>query len=191
MTKTKLYRLRSKFDGLRLIMREWPCTNPVAVIFLVHGIGEHAKVYDEWAKKFNSKHFAVIGFDLRGHGLSAGKRGHTPMYRAYMSDLFYIKKQIQKIYPNKPIIIYGHSMGGNLALNFLLKKRSGLIGGIAASPWLSLAVDPPFYKVFIGRIVGWFFPDYSDSNKSSIDKSLTNAEDDPLLHDHISITTYL
>ncbi|MFT6846029.1 MAG: acylglycerol lipase, partial [Flavobacteriales bacterium] len=164
MSATKLYRLRSKFDGLGIIMREWACNAPAkAVIILVHGIGEHSKVYKSWAKRFNQEGYNVVSFDLRGHGLSGGKRGHIPIYRAYMSDLSMIYRQVKTKYPSMPIMLYGHSLGGNIVLHFLLKKRKFIIGAVASSPWLTLAFEPPFYKVLIGRIVGLFWPEYSDS----------------------------
>lgn len=193
MSSTKLYRLRSKFDGLRLVMREWVCKGePQAVLILVHGIGEHSQVYKNWAKKFNQQHITTISFDLRGHGLSGGKRGHTPMYRAYMSDLATVYKRAKQLYPHKPILLYGHSMGGNIVLHFLLKNRKFIVGGIASSPWLSLAFEPAFYKVLLGRILKLFWPEYSNSNKTSLEADVVvDKEKDPLLHDRISITTYL
>jgi acylglycerol lipase len=91
-----------------------------------------------------------------------------------------------------PIMLYGHSLGGNIVLHFLLKKRKFIIGAVASSPWLTLAFEPPFYKVLIGRIVGLFWPEYSDSNKTSLEADvILDKNADPLLHDKISITTYL
>lgn len=191
MSKLKTYRLRSKFDGLRLVMRQWHKEECKAVVLLVHGIGEHSNVYKPWVKRFTQHNLSVIGFDLRGHGLSAGKRGHTPIYRAYMSDLAFIYRKAKELYPNLPIVLYGHSMGGNLALNFSLKKRLRIVGTIASSPWITLAFEPPFYKVFLGKLLGLFWPDYSDSNKPSIEaENDIDKEEDPLLHDRISIRTY-
>ena len=193
MAASKLYRLRSKFDGLRIIMRAWICTEESqAVVIIVHGIGEHSKVYKPWAKRFNNNGISVVSFDQRGHGLSGGKRGHTPIYRAFLSDLALVYRTTKTLFPQKPIFVYGHSMGGNIALNFLLKKRRYVVGGIASSPWLTLAFEPPFYKVLLGRIMGLFWPDYSDSNKTSLESEVVvDKEEDPLLHDTISITTYL
>jgi acylglycerol lipase len=193
MAASKLYRLRSKFDGLRIIMRTWVCPEPMeAVVIIVHGIGEHSKVYKSWSKRFNAHGISIVSFDQRGHGLSGGKRGHTPMYRAFLSDLALVYRSTKNLFPQKPIFVYGHSMGGNIALNFLLKKRRNVIGGIASSPWLTLAFEPPFYKVLLGRIMGLFWPDYSDSNKTSLESEvIVDKEEDPLLHDTISITTYL
>lgn len=193
MASSKLYRLRSKFDGLRIIMRTWVChESSEAVVIIVHGIGEHSKVYKSWSKRFNAHGISIVSFDQRGHGLSGGKRGHTPMYRAFLSDLALVYRSTKKLFPQKPIFVYGHSMGGNIVLNFLLKKRRNVIGGIASSPWLTLAFEPPFYKVLLGRIMGLFWPDYSDSNKTSLESEvIVDKEEDPLLHDTISITTYL
>ena len=71
------YTLTAK-DGTALTGYEWLVDEPKAVICMVHGLGEHMGRYHHVAEYFNDKDFAFYGFDLRGHGLSEGKRGHTP-----------------------------------------------------------------------------------------------------------------
>ena len=39
-----------------------------AVLHIVHGMGEHARRYSEFAQYLNSFGFAVYAFDQRGHG---------------------------------------------------------------------------------------------------------------------------
>ena len=63
-------------DGLTLFGRSWlPSADPVALVCLVHGHGEHSGRYQHFGKYFAGQGLAVFGVDLRGHGLSQGKKG--------------------------------------------------------------------------------------------------------------------
>jgi len=57
-----------------------PVGTPKASIMLVHGHGEHIARFDHVAAALTDKGYAMLGFDLRGHGKSGGSRGHTPSY---------------------------------------------------------------------------------------------------------------
>ena len=48
-----------------------------AVVCLVHGLGEHSGRYAHVAAALNDAGYALLGFDLRGHGKSGGPRGPT------------------------------------------------------------------------------------------------------------------
>lgn len=37
---------------------------PVAIIVLVHGIGEHPRRYSQWAELFSNEGMAMVGVDL-------------------------------------------------------------------------------------------------------------------------------
>src|SRR5690606_1148928 len=64
-------------DGLQLFAQSWePAEEVKGVICLVHGLGEHSGRYRHWAELFNRSGYAVLATDLRGHGQSAGARGH-------------------------------------------------------------------------------------------------------------------
>jgi alpha-beta hydrolase superfamily lysophospholipase len=68
--------------------RSWaPQGNPIAVILLVHGLGEHVARYDHVAAALTEKGYAMLGFDLRGHGKSGGPRGHPPTSEALLDDI--------------------------------------------------------------------------------------------------------
>lgn len=65
-------------DGLQLYAQGWqPDTEPRGVICLVHGLGEHSGRYAHLAAFLNQAGYALLTFDLRGHGKSEGRRGHV------------------------------------------------------------------------------------------------------------------
>lgn len=114
------------------------------VIVLVHGFGEHSGRYmDGVIPMLLKESMAVVVYDNFGHGKSGGKRGHCPSYEALLALLGEILEKANSFFPNVPMFLYGHSMGGNLVLNYALRNKTNLNGVIATSPYLRLAFQPP------------------------------------------------
>lgn len=182
-------------DGLELFARDWrPLAEPRAVICLVHGLGEHSGRYSRVAGFLNGTGCALLALDLRGHGRSEGKRGHTPDVEALMDDISNLLMEAEKRYPGSPRFLYGHSMGGNLVINFALRRNSRLRGVIASAPLLRTAFDPPRWKLIIVKIMRSLWPSFSTSNELEVnwlsrDQAVVQAyRDDPLVHDRVTAT---
>lgn len=184
-------------DGTFLLGRFWvPDKKPRAAICIVHGIGEHSKRYDAWARRFCEKGYVVYSVDLRGHGHSEGKRGHIKHLHNYLDDINAMVRRAKRERDGLPLFIYGHSMGGNLVLNFLLEKRRDFKGAIITSPWLKL-VDPPplaFRKaaLFLDKI--WprltFHSGIRSSQLTSDESMQAEADEDELMHGKISLRLF-
>jgi len=184
-------------DGIDIYAHDWYVENPSAVICLVHGFGEHCRRYDHLAEWFVSRGVAVIGFDMRGHGQSTGKRGDTPSYDVLLDDINGLLGQAQGQFGVEvPLFIYSHSMGGNLALNFLFKEKSifPIAGVITSGAWIELEMKVPSWKMALGKMVKSIAPSFSqgaglDVNLMSYDKqNIESYKSDPLIHDEISAT---
>ena len=102
-----------QFENGKLEGYSWNVDDPEKVICIVHGIGEYGGRFDRVAEAFREKNMAVLAFDLRGHGKSLGKRGHCAPRKDVLSDVSTLIEYAQAIYPEKKLILYGHSMGGN------------------------------------------------------------------------------
>lgn len=185
-------------DGLDMYARGWaPQGLPKAAIMLVHGHGEHVARYDHVAAALTEKGYALLGFDLRGHGKSGGPRGHTPSYDALMDDIASFSQLTDQRYAGLPRFLYGHSLGGNLVLNYALRRKPDLHGVIATDPWLKLAFDPPAAQVALGRLINGFAPGFTQHSKLdtqglSHDQVVVSAyNNDPLVHDKISVRLYV
>lgn len=186
------------FDGLTMYSKGWaPKKEPKAVICLVHGLGEHIGRYEHVGVAFSSAGYALLGFDLRGHGKSGGPRGHTPSYDALMDDIATFISLAKERYPGKPCFLYGHSLGGNLVLNYVLRRKPELQGIIATGPWLKVAFEPPAIKVMLGRFMDKVGPGFSqpselDASALSRDAQVVKAYiNDPLVHDKISARLFV
>ena len=185
-------------DNLQMYSKGWaPKGKPKAVICLVHGHGEHIGRYEPVAAALTEKGYALLGFDLRGHGKSAGPRGHTPSYEALIDDIAVFFGQVEGRYPDLPRFLYGHSLGGNLVLNYALRRKPALRGVIATGPWLKLALDPPASKVSLGKIMNNIWPGFTQASgletaALSHDPAVVKAyENDPLVHDKISARMFV
>ena len=148
-------------DNLFLKTKSWIIDNPKAVICLVHGFGEHISRYEHVGQFFNENGYAVFGFDLRGHGESGGKRGHTPTYEAYLDDIQLFINAVKLQYKNTPMFLYGHSMGGNLVLNYLIKRTPSVFGIITTGPWIQLAFAPKPLMLTLGKMMRSILPAFS------------------------------
>lgn len=186
------FQIKSR-DGLRLhACRREPTGEPTAVVCMVHGLGEHCGRYGFMADAFNRAGFAWFAMDLRGHGKSEGMRGHAPGYDGLMSDIARLLEAARRCHPNSPLFLYGHSLGGNLAIQHALRERPALAGVVASAPLLRLAFDPPRRQVAVLRILNALrirvsLPSGLDVEALSRDPEVLNAyRNDPLTHGRIT-----
>jgi alpha-beta hydrolase superfamily lysophospholipase len=184
-------------DGTGLFAQSWkPTTQARAVVALVHGLGEHSSRYAHWVGYFCEKGIALITMDLRGHGHSGGLKGHTPSYKQLLNDVELLLQNAREMFPGIPVILYGHSMGGNLALNYALDQSPNVTACIITSPWLKLSFDPPKLKLLAGKIIRGILPSFSQpsgliASYLSRDEQVVSAYmQDPLVHDKISIALF-
>lgn len=190
------------FDNLTLFGQAWIPEHSKAVVMLVHGIGEHSGRYAKLAEDFNKQKIALIAFDQRGHGQSAGKKGHTPSLEAWMKDIEnFIQKAKMEIKnqantSNLKWFLYGHSLGGIEVLNYILKRQPKIDGAIVTSPAIELAFKPSAVKVLAGQIANLILPSITLHNELELkylshDQRVVEAyQNDPLVHDWISARTY-
>jgi len=185
-------------DNLSMYSRSWSPTGQMkAVVCLIHGLGEHTGRYEHVGEAFSEAGYALVGCDLRGHGNSAGPRGHIPSYQALMDDISAFIEQVKQKYPEKPLFLYGHSLGGNLVLNYALRIKPKIQGVISSSAWLELAFQPPASKVNLAKLMVKILPSFSQPNGLEIaalarEPSVIEAyKNDPLVHDKISASLFL
>jgi len=190
--KTDEFNWRS-IDNLNIYGKFWaPDKDIRGIVCLVHGMGEHCGRYEHIGKFFCDNKIALVAYDQRGHGKSEGKRGHTPSYDHLLQGVDDLINKAKELFPEKSLVLYGHSMGGNLVLNYAMRKEPVLKGMIASSPWLRLAFEPPFIQVKLGQLMKGIYPGFSQSTKldvktiSRILEEVKKYDEDPLVHDRIS-----
>ncbi len=184
-------------DHLHLYGQAWkPGTTPKAVVNYVHGFGSHSNRADFLFEELVKHDIAIVTLDYRGHGKSSGKRGYVKKYDDLLSDIKVLTKQSKKIFPKTPVFLYGHSLGGNLAINYILRKKHEVKGVIAASPWIKLTNPPGTKKILSAKIISKIFPRVvlnANINPEilSRDKTIQNHyHQDNLVHNRLSPKLY-
>ena len=165
-------------DHLKLQGKAYLPETPLkAIICTVHGFAEHFGRYTHVAEYMTAQGYGLIGFDLRGHGRSEGKRAHTPNFNALLEDVRSFIALIIEKFPDIPLFLYGHSMGGNIVTNFILNyKPSYLQGVIVTSPWLKLAFTPPAIKLWLANLMAKIYPQFTEKNELNA-KELSHDEE--------------
>ena len=168
-------------DGTRFYAQGWSPVATKAVICLVHGFGEHSGRYAHVAERLSREGYAVLAFDQYGHGHTDGPRGYSPSLDGSLDSIKLILDETQKRFPGVPKFLYGHSMGGNMVLNYLLRRKPKIAGAIVTSPWLRLAFDPPAIQLFLAKIMRVIYPKFAEQAK--LDTSM-------LTHDQVEVKKY-
>lgn len=165
---------------------------PQAVICLCHGWGEHSLRYTNWAQRFVTRNYAFIAWDHYGHGQSDGKTGHIPSYNIFMEEVTLVMRKARQLFPGVPVALYGHSMGGNIAINFALTEQHPFSLLIATSPWIKLTNEPSAIVSFLVRILNRVAPSLqikAPVNPSGMSHSkpvVEHYKTDPLNHGKIT-----
>ncbi len=89
---------------------------PLGIIQIIHGAGEHVKRYEHFAKACNKAGFHVIGHDLLGHGRSATREDRVFFSDSIGFHIVYegirtVRDYIEEHYSELDVIMFAHSMG--------------------------------------------------------------------------------
>lgn len=184
--------------GQPFFATEWsPDGDSRGLIVLIHGLSDHARRYHHAGSFFSSSGYHLIIFDLRGNGRSFGKRGHFPSLNIMLDDISLFLEEAKKQHPGLPLVLYGHSMGGNLVLNYLIRKMPAIAGAVVTSPWLRLTLKPPAYRFLLARMINRTFPALTLPDEIvpaclSHDKEVERSYAvDPLVHHRISVRAFI
>lgn len=133
---------------------------PRATVVVVHGFAEHAGRYGHLARALLAANYAMLAFDVRGHGKSGGRRVFVANYDEYRDDLAEVLKLAAKEAP-QPLFLFGHSQGGLIVLHRVLAGVSGLRGVLVSNPALANKVQVPAWKSGLAKGASRFAPTLS------------------------------
>lgn len=143
-------------DGLKIYCYIFNPVNrePKGIVQIVHGLGEHAGRYIEFATKLAKNGYVVCAEDHRGFGRTAISKeqiGHISDSNGHsliLSDMHTLLSHVRIEYPKLPYFIFGHSMGSFLARSFMV-KHSHIIDGII----LSGSKGKKIFKESLGHLI--------------------------------------
>ena len=171
---------------VELYWQAWLPPSPRGVLLLCHGLGEHAGRYGNVVDAVVPDGWAVYGLDQRGHGLSGGRRAHIERYADLLTDSDVFRRAVFDRHPDLPVVLLGHSMGGQIALAYALDHQDDLVGLVLSAPALAGEVVPkpvvPLLRA-LGRVAPRLRPAGIDVTKISKDPAVVAAyQADRLVH---------
>lgn len=101
--------------------------SPVGIVQIIHGMQEHAKRYNEFAKFLNTKGYIVFASDLRGHGLTTminnGQFGYSDgdIFMEIVYDQIIFTDYLIKKY-KLPVSIFSHSFGSFITQRYIIEN---------------------------------------------------------------------
>ena len=121
-----------RFEGSegQVFSREWRDGSPTHLVAIVHGYAEHSQRYGHFAEALVSGGAAVFAQDHLGHGLSDGERALVADFEHVVDDLEQLVSIAEQRYPDLPITMIGHSMGGLLTARFIERNPARLVGAV-------------------------------------------------------------
>eukprot|EP00171_Calliarthron_tuberculosum_P007794 IDg7794t1 len=148
--------LASVVPGERIATYSWAdVAQPRAVALLLHGFRAHAcytflhienrrNVYGDAAatsfvRELNERGIVVASHDYLGHGRSTGLRAYFPSFNDIVLDAAAHAAELRGAYPDLPLYVVGHSLGGTVAIA-LARRYPDLPAGVCLS---SAACEPP------------------------------------------------
>lgn len=180
-------------DGSTVYWQQWvPDDEPRAVLVLIHGLGEHSGRYEHLARRFTDRGIAVFSMDNRGHGKTPGTRGDLRMPDA-VADVGELVDEARSQYPELPVVIYGHSLGGLITMTYTVDNSPAIAAQVASAPALDSELREQKVKFTMANILGGIVPGVViptglDSEGVSRDPQVVAAYNaDPLVHDKGSV----
>jgi acylglycerol lipase len=105
-------------------------SEPWACLIVLHGLAEHCGRYQVPIDFLAAAGIAVFAYDQRGHGRSPGPRADIGHFSEFAADFATIRAGIAAQYPQRPVFLWGHSLGSIVALCSALDSRNSLAGVI-------------------------------------------------------------
>jgi alpha-beta hydrolase superfamily lysophospholipase len=140
-------------SGKTICARVWaPEGKARAAVALVHGLGDHMGRYAHVAERFAAAGFLFAGMDLPGHGKTDARHGHATLDLLLETVGGHIE-ETRRRNAGASVVLYGHSLGGALALRYTMERKPTLIGVIASSPLVRPFTAPPALKVVMARLM--------------------------------------
>lgn len=129
---------------------------PVGLILVAHGVAEHAGRYHHVADLLVGLGLRVAIPDHRGHGRSGGKRLLVRDMSEFTADLETLRTL--ELVDGKPTYLLGHSMGGEIALDYALDHQGVLAALVLSAPAVLPGDDISPLLMKVAKVLGKLVP---------------------------------
>jgi alpha-beta hydrolase superfamily lysophospholipase len=162
-----MVRVRAR-DGLDLRSYLWPAIGtPRAHLLLVHGIAEHAGRYRHVGKQLANAGITTHAYDQRGFGGSGGHRAYIDRWSQYHDDVEDRLAELRSVARGLPVVLYGHSMGGLIALGYVLADPPRPLPDLLVLSAPAIDAVVPAWKRRLADILAGTVPRFAVANTFS------------------------
>ncbi len=197
MDQQAIRRTESRFRGAgdrSLLRRSWLAPEPERALVMVHGLAEHSGRYDQLGAWFARRGCAVLAYDQRGHGESAGRRGHVRSFDDLLDDLAIFLELVRSEHPALPLFLAGHSMGGLVVTAFVRERHPDLIAVVVSGATLALPASFSSGKIVAVRLLRRLLPRLAldagldPAGLSRDPEVMRRYVDDPLVFSRVTVS---
>lgn len=138
-------------DGHNVAAYAWLPPDPIGVVQIAHGMGEHAQRYDWVATQLNEQGYAVYASDHRGHGATSdGTLGYMGPdgWNRTLADMYELNQLCKQRHPSLRLCLLGHSMGAMLSQQYMTRYGHSVDA-------VALSGSPGFKESRFGFINQW------------------------------------
>lgn len=144
-------KIKSNQDGLELEMSIIKPEGEIkGIVQIAHGMAEHKERYYSFMEYLVANGYLAIIHDHRGHGVSVKAKDDLGYFyddkaEYIVEDMHQITKQIKEEYPEKKLILFGHSMGSMVVRKYIKKYDKDIdqlivCGSPSKNPYVGLAL---------------------------------------------------
>jgi acylglycerol lipase len=146
-------------DATPILVRHWPAsTAPWASVLLVHGIAEHSGRYEHVGDQLAAAGLDVSAYDQRGFGGSGGRRAWVDRWSRNHDDLEDRMAAVRSAAGGRPLVLYGHSLGGLIALGYVLAEPPRPMPDLLVLSAPGLDSTVPSWKRALAGVLGTVAP---------------------------------
>jgi alpha-beta hydrolase superfamily lysophospholipase len=187
------------WDGVEIFYRAWvPEGGFENAVMLFHRGHEHSGRWGETVERLGLENVAVFAWDQRGHGKSAGKRGHAESLTGVVKDADWFVRHLVNAHGVKleRTAVVGSSFGGVIAAAWVHDFGAPVCGLVLAAPAFRLKLYVPLAIPML-RMKEKFLPggevkSYVKSHMLTHDRAQAAAYDaDPLIFKQIAVNMVL
>lgn len=186
-------------DTAELFYQCWRSDQPRGSLYIAHGLAEHSESYERLAQALQSLNLNIYAFDFRGHGRSPGPRGYVDSFSWFVRDMTtFVEFLEEKEKWPAPRFLLGHSMGGLVALKYLMETPNHPFQKVLlSSPLLGIKMAVSPLKEKVAHLLHRWAPQVTLPHGIRLEdlsrdpEILQEYKKDYLRHDKIAPTTFL
>ncbi|MGB2246801.1 MAG: alpha/beta hydrolase [Alcanivorax sediminis] len=147
-------------DGHQISVHAWRPQNPRGTVLVCHGYFDHVGLYRHVIGHVLDLGYAVLAYDLPGHGLSSGPQAVIDDFLTYRRVLEQCLTLAANHFPH-PWHVIAQSTGGAIVMDYLASRGEG-----ANNPFEHVILLAPLVRPFKWSTARWLHTAISPFSKS-------------------------